>query len=47
MAGRPGLLGITVEAQQHATVAANGGLWTLGFKSLVISVSKSAKCLEV
>ena len=32
MAGRPGLPGIKCIGAAAATVAANGGLWTLGFK---------------
>ena len=32
MAGRPGLPGINCIGTAAVTLAANGGLWTLGFK---------------
>ena len=34
MVGRPGLPGHAVESSAATTVAANGGLWTLGFKHI-------------
>ena len=34
MAGRPGLPGVKCISAAAATVAANGGLWTFGFKGL-------------
>ena len=34
MAGRPGLPGVKCIGAAAATVAANGGLWTFGFKGL-------------
>ena len=40
MGGRPGLSGITVESPAAATVAANGGLSTWGFKRLPIRPQK-------
>ena len=33
MVDRPGLPGNAIESTTVATVAANGGLWTLGFKT--------------
>ena len=34
MAGRSGLPGVKCIGAAAATIAANGGLWTLGFKGL-------------